>query len=200
MQTVMPRRRSGRSGRSGRRGDRGASMVEAAVVTPVVFAMLFGIIEVGMLFKDYLGTQAMIRAGVRIASASPRTTTYAQDTVNEVQRKATVLDPTSIQQLWVYKANADDDFPWGRSDFADCGTCVKFTWSAVSKKFVPQSSTWPATSQNACTPAAGGPPDRIGVYARVAHPSMTGVIRSTTISEAAAMSLEPSPALTGCKP
>ena len=46
--------------------ERGASAVEAAIVTPVVVAMLFGIIEFGMLFKDYLGTQAMLRAGVRV--------------------------------------------------------------------------------------------------------------------------------------
>ena len=188
-------RRRGRGAR-----DRGASMVEAAIVTPVVFAMIFGIIELGMLFKDYLATQAMVRAGVRIASASPRTTDYAQATVNEVQRKAAVMDPTLIQQLWVYKANAANDFPSGRSDFGDCATCVKFTWSAGTKSFVPVSSTWPATSQNACTPAAGGPPDRIGVYARVSHPSMTGFVRSATIAEAAAISLEPSPAPAGCKP
>ena len=175
-------------------------MVEAAIVSPVVFAMIFGIIELGMLFKDYLGTQAMIRAGVRIASASPRTTDYAQATVNEVQRKASVMDPASIQELWVYRANLSNDFPLGRNDFGDCTTCVKFAWSAGTKKFVPLSSTWPATTQNACTPAAGGPPDRIGVYAKVSHPSMTGIIKSTAIAEAAAMSLEPSPALTGCKP
>lgn len=196
---TRPSGRQGFGGAAGRR-ERGASMVEAAIVSPVVFAMIFGIIELGMLFKDYLGTQASIRAGVRIASASPRTTDYAQATVNEVQRKATVLNASAIQELWVYKANVDNDFPLGRSDFGDCATCVKFAWSAGSNKFVPLSSTWPATSQNACTPLAGGPPDRIGVYAKVSHPSMTGVIKSTTIAEAAAMSLEPSPALTGCKP
>ena len=36
------------------RPERGASAVEAAIVTPVVVAMLFGIIEFGMLFKDWL--------------------------------------------------------------------------------------------------------------------------------------------------
>ena len=47
-----------------RSGDRGASAVEAAIVTPVVMAMLFGIIEFGFFFKDYLAVAAGVRAGV----------------------------------------------------------------------------------------------------------------------------------------
>ena len=39
--------------RDGACGERGASAVEAALVAPVVFLLLFGIIEMGMLFKDY---------------------------------------------------------------------------------------------------------------------------------------------------
>ncbi|MGO4343154.1 TadE/TadG family type IV pilus assembly protein [Pedococcus sp. 2YAF34] len=175
-------------------------MVEAAIVTPVVFALLFGIMELGMLFKDYLGTQAMIRAGVRIASATPRNVTFAQMAADEVQRKGGVMSPTAIQELWVYKANATNDFPSGRTDFGDCSVCVKFRWDSGTAKFVPLSDTWPATSQNACTLAAGGPPDRVGVYAKVTHPALTGVMGTTTIAEASAMNLEPFPALSGCKP
>lgn len=175
-------------------------MVEAAIVTPVVFAMLFGIMEMGMLFKDYLGAQAMIRAGVRIASASPRNSSYAQLAADEVQRKGTVIDPKAISELWVYQANSSDHFPRGRSDFGDCAVCVKFTWDVGTGRFTPLSSTWDASAQNACTPASGGPPDRVGVYARVEHPALTGIIGNTTISEGTAMSLEPFPAIAGCKP
>jgi hypothetical protein len=78
-------------------------MVEAAIVTPVVVAMLFGIIEFGMLFKDYLATQAMLRAGVRVASASPRTASFAQDTADKVQETASALNPAAVEELWVYK-------------------------------------------------------------------------------------------------
>ncbi len=175
-------------------------MVEAAIVTPVVFAMLFGIMELGMLFKDYLGTQAAVRAGVRIASASPRNGSYAQLAANEVQRKSTVVNATAFQDLWVYKANANNDYPSGRTDFGNCTVCVKFTWDVATGAFKPASSNWDAASQNACTPLAGGPPDRIGVYARVRHPALTGIIGTTMIAEGTTMNLEPFPALSGCKP
>jgi hypothetical protein len=192
-------RRTIRRGTPGR-SEVGASMVEAAIVTPVVVAMLFGIIEFGMLFKDYLGTQAMVRAGVRIAAATPRNASYAQNAANEVQRKSTVMNASAIQELWVYKANDDDDFPQGRHDFADCAKCVKFRWDSGTRTFLPLSDTWAASSQNACTPAAGGPPDRIGVYAKVRHDPITGIIRPVDVTEASALKLEPFPALSGCKP
>ena len=183
-----------------RRRERGAAMVEAAIVTPVVFAMIFGIMELGMLFKDYLGAQAMIRAGVRIASSSPRNSSYAQLAADEVQRKGTVINPAAISELWVYKANAGNDFPSGRSDFANCDICVKFTWDTATKSFAQSSSSWAASSHNACAEVIGGPPDRVGVYARVVHPALTGIIGTTTISEGATMNFEPFPSVPGCKP
>jgi Flp pilus assembly protein TadG len=183
------------------RDERGGSAVEAAIVTPVVVAMIFGIIEFGMLFKDYLGAQAMLRAGVRVASAEPRNSTFATDAVAKMQETGTVLNPSDVKELWVYKANANNDFPSGFSSFSNCTTCVKFTWDAGTKKFVGSTSpTWAASSQNACTTAAGGPPDRVGVFLKVRHNSITGIIGPTDIAEGAALYLEPFPALSGCKP
>ena len=183
------------------RSERGASAVEAAIVTPVVVAMLFGIIEFGMLFKDYLGAQAMLRAGVRVASAEPRNSTFATDAVAKMQETGTVLNPVDVKELWVYKANPGNDYPSGYSNFSNCTTCVKFTWDTGTQKFVGSTTpTWAASSQNACTTAAGGPPDRVGVYLKVKHNSITGIIGSTDIAEGAALFLEPFPALSGCKP
>jgi Flp pilus assembly protein TadG len=181
--------------------ERGGSAVEAAIVTPVVVSMLFGIIEFGMLFKDYLGVQSAIRAGVRTASAEPRNSLFATDAVAKMQEAGTVLNPADVQELWVYKANPTNDFPVGFTNYSNCTTCVKFTWDYGTKKFVGSTSpTWAAASQNACTTAAGGPPDRVGVFLKVRHNSITGIIGSTDIAEGAALYLEPFPALSGCKP
>src|ERR1035437_5289673 len=95
-------------GRGPRRifGERGSSAVEAALVTPLVMAMLFGIIEMGFLFKDYLAVSAAVRAGVRISSASPRTPTFAQAAANQVANTGGAMSFGSVQQLWLYQANA----------------------------------------------------------------------------------------------
>lgn len=182
--------------------ERGASAVEAALVTPVVFALLIGILEFGIAFKDYLGVQAMVRSGVRTASAEPRLGSFAQDTVDRMVATGTVVPKQDIQQLWVYKANDTDDFPSGSSSFADCTTCVKFAWNATTKVFTPISNTWAASAQNACPRAvnANRPPDRIGIYVQLRHNSISGMIRPLTISEATAMYLEPYPTPLGCGP
>lgn len=191
-----------RLGRSGRRHrERGGSAVEAAIVTPVVVAMLFGIIEFGMLFKDYLGVQSAIRAGVRTASAEPRNALYAADAVAKMQEAGTVINPADVQELWVYKANPDNDYPFGFTNYSNCTTCVKFTWDSGTQEFIGSTTpTWAASDQNACTTSAGGPPDRVGVYLKIKHNAITGIIGNLSIAEGSALFLEPFPALSGCKP
>ena len=61
-----------------------ALVVEAAIVTPVVMVLLFGMIELGFVFKDYLAVAGAVRAGVRTASANPRVANFAQVAANKV--------------------------------------------------------------------------------------------------------------------
>jgi len=182
-------------------GERGGAAVEAAIVTPVILAMLFGIIELGFLFKDYLAVAGSVRAGVRIASANPRRATFAQVAADDVAATGTAANLGDVKQMWVYKADPASDKPIGYTTFADCSICVKFRWDTGTRAFVPISDNWAATSQNACSSSStGGPPDRIGVYVQLKHDAFTKLVFDTiTISEASILTLEPMPFLTGCK-
>jgi TadE-like protein len=53
----------GRRGRS----DRGAVLVESALILPFVFAILFGIIDFGNTFNDYISVRQGARDGLRMA-------------------------------------------------------------------------------------------------------------------------------------
>jgi Flp pilus assembly protein TadG len=184
-----------------RRGERGAVAVEAALVTPLVLALVFGIIESAFLMKDVLAASSAVRAGVRMASAQPRTSTFAQAAADEVAKRSEAINKADIQQLWVYKVAAGSDKPVGVSGFSDCTTCVKFRWNAATSAFAVTSDGWSSANQNACPGSLGGPPDRIGVYLEVKHEAFTGLVFSTmTISEKSILSLEPIPAAGGCKP
>ena len=196
-------------------GESGAAAVEAAIVTPIVIVMLFGIVELGFLFKDYLAASNAVQAGVRIASAAPRNTTFAQSAADRVALSGGAMNLNDVQQLWIYKVApacptcALTNKPDGFTDFSNCTTCVQFRWDAPTKKFVttPNSAhpvlkdNWPANTQNACSARGpGGPPDRIGVYLQFKHDAFTNfVFKTVTISEASVMMLEPIPVLTGCK-
>ena len=183
-------------------GDRGASAVEAAIVTPVVMVLLFGIIEAGFVFKDYLAVAGAVRAGVRTASANPRTATFAQAAANKVAQTGGAMNFNDVNQLWVFKVDPTTGKPIG---FPDCTVCVKFRWDSGTNAFVPITGagvpTWASTTQNACSLSIGGPLDRIGVYLQLKHDPFTGLVLQTIyISEASILSLEPMPVSSGCKP
>jgi hypothetical protein len=167
-------------------------------VTPFILLILFGILEFGMLFKAWLGQVSSVRGGVRMASAEPRTATFAQDAANQVANGSTALDMTTVQKLWVYKADSQGYPLGGGSAFTSCSTCVQFHWDTTAHKFVPLTNTWPATAQNAC---AGDPDhDSIGVYLEVQHQAFTGLFFHTvTLGEHSVMSLEPLPVTSGCR-
>jgi Flp pilus assembly protein TadG len=195
--TLLARARARRA-----RGEKGAVAIEAAILTPLLILLLFGIIEFGMLFKDWLAVTSSVRAGTRMASAEPRVTSFAQDAADQVAREGSALDMANVQELWVYKAQTSGSnagFPvGGDSNFNSCTSCVKFHWSASAKKFVAYSTTWTSTSQNACQGDSAH--DAVGVYLKIIHPGVTGLIfGDLTIKEHSVMSLEPIPTTKTCK-
>jgi hypothetical protein len=184
------------------RGEKGAVAIEAAILTPLILLILFGIIEFGMLFKDWLAVTSSVRAGTRMASAEPRITTFAQDAADQVAKEATALDMGNVQELWVYKAQTSGSnagYPvGGDSAFSGCTVCLKFHWNPGTKKFVAYSNTWSAMTQNACQGDAAH--DSIGLYLKIVHPGVTGLIfGNMTIKEHSVMSLEPIPTTKTCK-
>ncbi len=76
----------------------GASAIEFAIVLPVLALLIFGIIEFGVLFFDYLSITHAAREGVRMAAVNK----YDNDTV--VNR--TSLDATKVNvEIW-YEAGS----------------------------------------------------------------------------------------------
>ena len=80
------RRHRGRSerpnGRSRGRGDRGAVLIEAAFLLPFLFALLFGIIDFGFVFNDWISVRQGARDGIReaIVNSAPMTPTGGAST------------------------------------------------------------------------------------------------------------------------
>ncbi len=186
------------------RGDRGAVAVEAALITPILILLVFGIIEFGLVFKDQLGLTSSVRAGARIASAEPRKATFAQDAADQVAREGGALRMASVKELWVYKADpaflTTRGTPVGGSGtFTTCTVCVKFTWNASQNKFLPSSTTWTSLQQNACQGDVNR--ESVGVYLKFDHDAVTGLLfNSLMLDSHTVMSLEPMPTSGPCKP
>lgn len=52
------------------RGDRGASLVEFALISPLLFLLVFGIIDFGWLFGQHLDTRHAAREGSRLVAVN----------------------------------------------------------------------------------------------------------------------------------
>lgn len=186
-------------------GERGAVAVEAALVTPLILLIVFGIIEFTLLLKDDVAVSSAVRAGARTASAEPRNASFLDDTAAQMDRAVATLSkpglsPTVGGELWIYKANAAG-FPGsaGQINAGGCGSdCVRYTWDSGAGKFTAttaEKGKWSAASINACPkdPAKNpSGPDSVGVYLAYRHSFLTGVFGGgLTLSDHTVLNFEP---------
>jgi hypothetical protein len=204
--------------RFGPRSERGAVVVEAALVTPLLMALLLGIIEMALLMKDDVALTSAVRNGGRMASAnaaagpggtneggdcvspcSPANAPmFAQLAANAIQSAGTALPRDSIQELWIYKAN-DKGFPGSNGSTAmTCGSnCVKYKWVPAKDAFRYYSGSWTSSTVNACANSTAPPIDVVGVYMLAKHDFVSGLFgKSTLIEDHAVFTFEPLPTLT----
>jgi hypothetical protein len=207
--------------RSARRRERGAVALEAALVTPFLILLVFGIIEFSLLMRDYVAVSSSARVGGRIASASagagpgtcptgpsappctPATApAFAQAAADAIAKAGTALPKDEIDYIWVYEANSNGLPGTATSlDSATCSvSCVKYTWSTTDNAFRYNSGSWQSSSVNACvndtstTVSAAGNTGTtvVGVYLKAHHNWLTGMFGTTkSMSDRAVMKFEP---------
>jgi Flp pilus assembly protein TadG len=85
------------SRRAAFRSERGQSMTEFALVLPLLVVLLFGIIQFGITFNNYISLTDAVRAGARKAAVSRHQPDPVAVTVDQVRRAATDLDPADLQ-------------------------------------------------------------------------------------------------------
>jgi hypothetical protein len=199
-----------------RRSERGAVAVEAALVTGVVLAMIFGILEMAFLMKDYVGVTSASRVGARAASTGAAAGTCVADPADVVPCPAhsvpelaqlaadaitsarTVLDKDSIDYIMVYDATDDD----GPDSLAGCTTsCVAYRWSASQNRFRYAQGSWNSSQIYACAEPDGAQElQSVGVEVVVDHAFLTGIFgRAMDLSDRTVMKFEPLSNLV-CKP
>lgn len=74
------------------RDERGQTMVEFAVVFPVLVVMLFGIIQLGIVFNNYVTLTDAVRSGAREAAVARQTSDPGGAATTAVRSSAAGLD------------------------------------------------------------------------------------------------------------
>src|SRR5438094_1149840 len=85
------------------RDQRGQSMTEFALVLPILALLLFGVIQFGILFNNYVTLTDAVRAGARKAAVSRELGSGAavSATQQAVQNSATDLDKSKLTPIQV---------------------------------------------------------------------------------------------------
>jgi hypothetical protein len=200
------------------RRERGAVAVEAALLTPVLALVLFGIIEMALFMRDVASVSSAVHVGARTASvgagAGPGTCEasanpppcspadvpgLAQAAADAIQKGGTAMPQDEINWILVYNANPQGyPMPAGNTS-ATCSTeCVKYVWDDGLNKFRYAGGSWASSSINACI----NDPSRmaVGVIMNATHTWITGLFGDGAgVEERTVMQFEPLPN-DQCKP
>jgi Flp pilus assembly protein TadG len=86
------------------KNQQGQAAVEFALVLPILVLLLFGIIQLGIVFNDYLSVTDAVRAGSRKAAVGRFLQDPVSATIGQVQTAASDLDQArlniSVSSSW----------------------------------------------------------------------------------------------------
>jgi len=204
------------TGRSAAKGSResGSVLVEFALVAPLLFLVLFGIIEFGLVFKDSLTLTNMTRAGTRIGAEVGNASDPDADyqILSAIEAASSPLT-NQIQGVIIFKASATSsalppgcslDSPGGVAGECNVYTPGQLqdvypTWQQQQAQDPTSFECQPNWDSQWCPSARvvsqsgndGSGPDYLGVYISVHETSVTGWFHAMTLDDAAVMRLEP---------
>ena len=191
--------RPGRLGRSGhRKAERGVALVEAAIITPLLMMLVFGIIEFGFAFKDSLTLANGSRAGARVGSAAG-IDPVADWSILQAVRGATG-SLTKVDLIVVFKATGPTSSVPSScvSTGGQVGVCnvynaadMALSQASFLSAGYSKDDSWAAASRITSLTSANGP-DYLGVYVRAQHNSIFQlIVPSRKLNDTVIMRLEP---------
>jgi len=191
-------------------------MAEAALLTPVFFFILFGILEFGGLFRSYLTLSNATTSGARAAAIAGNAGDADYTILQAIGRSSVAVPKENIRRIVVYKAtNATTPVPSACLSVAatppagvstGANPCNVYTGTTMNAARSPGFTScnpvlgslqyfWcPTTRKYAAKADAGnGPPDWLGIYMEVRHPWVTGLFgTAVTLRNTTVIKLEPS--------
>ncbi len=177
--TGLFRRSRKASSTTGRRSlkERGAAMVEFALVAPLFFLVVFGGIEIGLMFRSYLALENITRSSARIASIERNNDTADDNILARIENQVGPLqgDVTSVVIFRASSLDADVPDPCRTASRSGLNTCNFY--DIETHGFTPAalaSVGWPEASR------VGG--ENIGIYIEFKYTYATGFFDTLTLS------------------
>ena len=197
-------------------GDGGAIMAEAALITPFFIFMLFGILEFGGSFRDYLTLNNAVATASRKGSVAANATDADWQIVSTVRTEIGAMPLSQVQRIVIFHASGPTSAVpsaclsgtsgtpgTGSPNWTDACNVYVNTGSATNWRTVTSSDFgcsvsspdryWcPTKRKFAATPGTNGPPDFLGVYIEIKHNFYTGLFGSDQkMTKTAVIRIEP---------
>lgn len=172
------------------RGERGATLVESALVTPLLLLLVFGIFEFGFVFRDYLTVANAARDGARVVSVAGNNADADYRMLRAIDRAAAALPDDALEQIIVFKATGPNDSPdpacFGGSQAGECNVYTAADFNRPADEFGCNASSTvaPNAPDEAWCPttrevSVGTGLDYVGVWITTTHTYITGLFGSS---------------------
>lgn len=190
-------------GRHDRRRDRGAVLVEIGLTTPIFLALVFGVFELGLLFRDSLTTENASRQAARAASTKGRDPEADFFIIRSAENGLAAMDLQALQYIVVFKASGPgDDVPAACRTSSQTNVCNRYTPAEFFASMDDAAgndtgnfrcgtldAAWCPTTRE--TQASAGP-DYIGVHVETTHRYLTGMFGAdTSLGTTTVLQIEP---------
>jgi hypothetical protein len=185
-------------------------LVEAALIAPIVLALVFGTMELGYAFYGRLTIEHMSVAGARSASGGANDVQSDYNALQAVKSAETGIPNASVQVVVIYRASGPSDrvpeacktaSVTNTSTVRGCNRYVASDLNLASNQFgcigPPGPTTkidryWCPTARKSALTGVNGPPDYIGVYVKGIHNNLIGMFgRTFTFTNDTVIKIEP---------
>jgi hypothetical protein len=169
-------------------------MVEFVLIAPLFLMLLMGMLDYGLVFRDYLTVANTTRTGARVGSAAGTDAAADYQILQAIKSASAALPVGTIAGIAVFKSNTTGTIDTTCKTTWKAGVCNFYTaadmaLSQASLLASGKSAHWaPATRED--RQSVG--PDQIGVWVKVNHGMVTKMFGSTkTLTDKTVMRIEP---------
>ncbi|MGI9598796.1 MAG: TadE family protein [Acidimicrobiales bacterium] len=185
------------------KSERGAALIEAALVTPVFLLVVFGIMELGLLFRDSLTTENASREAARAASTRGNRDDADYYVLRTVEHGLEAMGLERLQYVVVFKATGPGSaLPAGCETASQAGVCNHYTAADFFAELDDSGgndtgnfrcgtldSSWCPTTRETSLSAGT---DFVGIHVETRHDFVTGMFSGgNDLGETTVLRLEP---------
>lgn len=164
-----------------KRRERGAAALEFALVAPLFLLVVFGGIEIGLMFRSHLALQDMSRSAARVASIQRNAPDADREILERVVAGASTLNGEVTKVIIFHAPTLDATLPASCIDGSDNPASQAGLCNAYGPEFVDVADGSQAM-ETGLTDAQRGQWENLGVYIEYDYQYVTGFFDSITLS------------------